>query len=152
RELEDLLQARQLGLGHLDDRAWIHREKVRRLQRSLQVPKSFPVLNPEEMEAVIEAFGLGEEEVLRLRAALLVTAIEDLLMDRIGPEQALEAAEQLLQLVQASLQERTLVSVRAMRGGVPMSYEPAAEEIDQELEVALRAIERATLALHLSRT
>jgi hypothetical protein len=37
REMEDLLLARRLGLGHLDDRAGIHREKVRRLRRSLQL-------------------------------------------------------------------------------------------------------------------
>ena len=58
RELEDILASRGLRLGHLDDRAGIHREKVRRLRQSLLRPKSFPVLNPSEMEAVAETFQL----------------------------------------------------------------------------------------------
>ena len=151
RELEDLLLSRQLGLGHLDDRAGIHREKVRRLRRSLQVPKSLPVLNPEEMDAVIYAFELREEEVLRLHAALLATAIEEMLIDRIDQEAALQAAEQILPVIVQTLQENTLLAMRAIRGRVLMPYESEASEIDQELEVALRAIEHATLALHLSR-
>ena len=54
--LQEILAAHGLGLGHLDDRANIHREKVRRLQHSLKVPKSFPVLNIDEMEQVITTF------------------------------------------------------------------------------------------------
>jgi hypothetical protein len=53
RTLQDILTARGYGLGHLDDRAGIHPEKVRRLQRSLRVPKSFPVLNIEKLSGRI---------------------------------------------------------------------------------------------------
>src|SRR5690242_18013470 len=92
RELADILAVNHLGLGHLDDRAGIHREKVRRLIQSLSAPKSFPVLNAEEMELVIQKFQLGDEDVLRLRAALLATSIEKTLMDRINQDDALLAA------------------------------------------------------------
>ena len=68
RELEDILASYNLGLGHLDDRDGIHREKVRRLIQSLRAPKSFPVLNTEEMDLLVQTLQLGDEEVLRLRA------------------------------------------------------------------------------------
>ena len=54
RELEDILATRHLGIGHLDDRAGIHREKIRRLIQSLGRPKSFPMLNAEEMEQIVK--------------------------------------------------------------------------------------------------
>src|SRR5579859_204278 len=83
RVLQEILVAHGVGLGHLDDRANIHPEKVRRLQRSLQAPKSFPVLNIEEMEQVITVFRLNRQEKVRLRAAILATSVEETLMDRI---------------------------------------------------------------------
>ena len=93
RELEDILTNHSLRLGQLDDRAGIHREKVRRLQKSLKVPKSFPTLNPSEMDVVIESCFLTENEVFRLRAAIIATSVEAMLMDRINQDDALKAAE-----------------------------------------------------------
>jgi len=106
RELEDILATRNLGLGHLDDRAGIHREKVRRLIQSLRVPKSFPVLNTEEIHYIIEEFAFSENDVLRLRAAVLATSIEKTLMDRINQDDALLAAEQLFPVIFKALQEQ----------------------------------------------
>src|ERR1700736_6425843 len=74
--LQEILVAHGLGLGHLDDRAQIHREKVRRLQLSLKIPKSFPVLNIDEMERVITIFQLNRKEKIRLRGAVFATSIE----------------------------------------------------------------------------
>ena len=91
RVLQEILAEHGLGLGHLDDRTNIHPEKVRRLQRSLKIPKSFPVLNIDEMEQVITVFQLKRNEKTRLRAALLATSIEETLMDRINSEDALRA-------------------------------------------------------------
>src|SRR6266699_3319093 len=104
--LQEILAAHGLGLGHLDDRANIHREKVRRLQLSLKVPKSFPVLNIDEMEQVITVFQLNRNEKTRLRAAILATSIEETLMDRINPEDALKAAEQIFGIIEQALQAR----------------------------------------------
>ncbi len=149
--LQEILVAQGLGLGHLDDRAHIHREKVRRLQLSLKIPKSFPVLNIDEMEYVITAFQLNRNERTRLRAALLATAIEETLMDRINPDDALKAAEQIFGIIEQALQEHEhdLVGMGAIKGGGTMASEES--ELDRKLGNALTAIDHATLALHLSR-
>lgn len=149
--LQEILAAHGLGLGHLDDRAHIHREKVRRLQLSLKVPKSFPVLNIDEMEQVITVFQLNRNEKTRLRAAILATSIEETLMDRINPDDALKAAEQIFGIIEQALQEHLhdLVGIGAVKGGVTMMSEES--EIDRKLGNALTAIDHATLALHLSR-
>jgi hypothetical protein len=149
--LQEILAAHGLGLGHLDDRANIHREKVRRLQRSLKVPKSFPVLNIDEMERVITTFGLNRKEKIRLRAAVLATSIEETLMDRISPDDALKAAEQILGIIEQALQEHAhdLAGIGAVKGGSIMMSEES--EIDRKLGNALTAIDHATIALHLSR-
>lgn len=84
RELADILARRGLRLGHLDDRAGIHREKVCRLRQSLAGPRSFPVLNPDEMDAVAATLHLATYKILHLRAAVLAAAIEEQLMERIA--------------------------------------------------------------------
>ncbi|MBA2395036.1 MAG: hypothetical protein H0V70_20090 [Ktedonobacteraceae bacterium] len=149
--LQEILATRGLGLGHLDDRAHIHREKVRRLQLSLKIPKSFPILNIDEMEHVITVFQLNRNERTRLRAALLATSIEETLMDRINPDDALKAAEQIFGIILQALQEHAhdLVGIGAIKGGGTMASEES--EIDRKLGNALTAIDHATLALHLSR-
>ncbi len=145
--LQEILAAHGLGLGHLDDRANIHREKVRRLQLSLKVPKSFPVLNIDEMEQVIT----NRKEKIRLRAAVLATSIEETLMDRINSEDALKAAEQILGIIEQALQEHAhdLAGIGAVKGGSSMMSEES--ELDRKLGNALTAIDHATIALHLSR-
>ncbi len=103
RELEDILTAHNLHLGLLDDRVGIHREKIRRLQKSLLTPKSFPVLNPAELELLAATFNLSEEEQARLRAALLATAVERMLMSRIDQDNALQASEQIQTVLRDTL-------------------------------------------------
>jgi hypothetical protein len=149
--LQEILAAHGLGLGHLDDRASIHREKVRRLQLSLKVPKSFPVLNIDEMERVVTTFRLNRKEKTRLRAAILATSIEETLMDRINPDDALKAAEQILDIIEQALQEHAHdpAGIGAVKGGSIMMSEES--EIDRKLGNALTAIDHATIALHLSR-
>src|SRR5256885_13731819 len=106
RELEDILRAHHAELGFLDDRANIHQEKVRRLQQSLLKPKSFPTLTPEELDRVAEVFHLDDMEVMRLRAAVLVSAIERTLMDRINQDDALRAAETMLPVVREAMEKQ----------------------------------------------
>ena len=141
RVLQEILAEHGLGLGHLDDRTNIHPEKVRRLQRSLKIPKSFPVLNIDEMEQVITVFQLKRNEKTRLRAALLATSIEETLMDRINSEDALRAAEQILAIIEQALEEHVhyLVGIGAIKGGIMMSEE---SEIDRKLGSALAAPQR----------
>jgi hypothetical protein len=152
RVLQEVLVARGLSLGHLDDRVKIHPEKVRRLQRSLKVPKSFPVLNIDEMDQVVSVFHLNRKERVRLRAALLATAIEETLMDRINQNDALLAAEQILPIIEQALQTYAddVIGIGAVKGEREGSTMLGDAEIERELGGALAAIDRATLALHLS--
>src|SRR5579859_1858821 len=152
RVLQEILTAHGYGLGYLDDRTDMHPEKVRRLQRSLKVPKSFPVLNIYEMEQVTSAFKLDRQESLRLRAALLATSIEETLMDRINPHDALRAAEQILPIIEQALREHTddEVGIGVVKGTGSMSV-PEEGELDRVLGGALDLIDHATLALHLCR-
>ena len=151
RVLQEVLAAHGVGLGYLDDRVKIHPEKVRRLQRSLKVPKSFPVLNIDEMEQVFIVFRLNRREKTRLRAALLATAIEQTLMDRINQHDALRAAEQILPIIEHALDtyadEPLGIGAVKGEGGAVM---PDEAEIERELGGALSAIDRAQLSLHLS--
>lgn len=151
RELETILAAHQLTIGQLDDRLGIHREKVRRLKRSLLAPKSFPVLNTEEMELVIDELQLSDAETMQLRAALLAAAIERLLMDRIDQENALLACEQLFPIISAAMQQQ-LNSIRGL-GAIRREDVIAStyDESDLALEAAIEHVEKGTTALHLSR-
>jgi hypothetical protein len=150
RELEDILTARNLKLGLLDDRVDIHREKVRRLQQSLLTPKRFPVLNPEEIDLLVQAFHLSEEEWVRLRAAMLATAIERILMERIDRDNALLASEQIYTILrdglQAQLGEESGMGL--IRGGEGDSLEETEE--DMALTEACSALDDANMALQLS--
>ena len=151
RELEDILVSRGLRLGHLDDRAGIHREKVRRLRQSLPRPRSFPVLNPAEMEAVTQAFQLKTFEVLHLRAAILTAAVEELLMERIDPESALLAADQILSMLSRALSNNynRIAALDAIRGE---QNDPEETDLDRAVEGALLAIDRATKSRYLGMT
>src|SRR5262249_3663984 len=110
RELEDILATRGLRLGHLDNRKdemgepLVHREKVRRLQRSLRTPKAFTVLSPYDLERIIRVLQITPQERLRIHAAMLATAVEVMLMDRINLEDAYAAAEQILPVLYQALQ------------------------------------------------
>jgi len=150
RELEEILVTHNLSIGQLDDKIGVHREKVRRLKQSLLFPKSFPVLNTEEMEQVIDALGLDDAEVMRLRAAILATAIERMLMDRINQDDALLATEQLLFVISKAMQQevQSVTGMGAIRGedSIPSNY----NEGDLALEFVIDTINKGTIALHLS--
>ena len=150
RELENILAVHNLSIGQLDDQIGIHREKVRRLKQSLLLPKSFPVLNTEEMEQVVDALSLDDAEVMRLRAAILAVAIERILMDRINQDDALLATEQLLPVISKAMQQevQSITGMGAIRreDTIPSNY----DESDLALELAKERLEKGTLAIHLS--
>src|SRR5260370_39618163 len=141
RVLQEILAVRGLGLGHLDDRAFVHPEKVRRLKRSLITPKSLPLLTIEEMDEVMRVFQLNAQEKIQLRAALLTTAIEATLMDRIEAAEALRAAEQILPIIEQALRSHADArgGLALARKGGRMSAEET--EIDNKLEGALHAVD-----------
>jgi uncharacterized small protein (DUF1192 family) len=150
RELEDILATHHFSIGQLDDQVGIHREKVRRLKQSLLTPKSFPVLNTEEMEVVSKKLQLSDSEIMRLRAAVLATSIERMLMDRINRDDALVAAEQMFPLISKAMQEQvnSIIGMGAIRREDTISS--GYDESDLALESAIEAIEKGTIALHLS--
>jgi uncharacterized protein (DUF2267 family) len=150
RELEAILAAHQLTIGQLDDRLGFHREKVRRLKRSLLTPKSFPILNTEEMELLVDELQLSDAEIVQLRAALLTAAIERVLMDRIDQENALLACEQLFPIISNAMQQQ-LNSIRGL-GAIRREDVIAStyDESDLALEATIEHIEKGIMALHLS--
>lgn len=149
RELGTILAARGLGLGHLDDRADIHRGRVHRLQLSLREPH-FHVLPPEDIESIRDSLKLSPAEVARLKAAILATAIEAKLMDRINPIDALTAAEQLLPLLHTAIlahdgETEGIGQIKANSTPIPTQLTPR-----EQLDAALRALDSAFIALNLA--
>lgn len=150
RELEVILARRGLRLGHLNDRAYIHPEKVRRLQRSLHEPK-FHVLPPAELDDICRVFDLTREERIRLRAAVLSTAIEEMLMARINYDDALAAADQVLPILEQALSahDGEEDGMGAVKGGSFDFDDAPADDISPLLDAALDEMDTALLLLHL---
>ena len=152
-KLEDLLDAtldehgNPFGLGHLDDRAGINRETVRRLRKSIETSGHFYVLNPEQIIQVCEAFGWGWRQKLTLIAAVLVTGMEMKLADRIDAEPALTAAQQLFPIVEEAMRAEYLEddgAIRVRKEGLVMDT-----SFDARYGAALNALDRGILALSL---
>jgi hypothetical protein len=150
RELQDIMWRRNQELSIIDNRTPIHPEKIRRLQKSLKSPKRFPLLNPDDLDILIKAFTLTEDEVIRLRAAILATSVEATLMGRIPPQDALQAAERVFEITVRSLRtnDRDFNAVRHY-GELPSPQETSDEALI-DLEPALAAIDWATLSMHLA--
>lgn len=91
RVLAGLLAKRSVGMTDLYH-AGIYREEVRRLRRSLKKPGTFPVLNPAELQRISAHYHLTPEEIWRLRAAVVATAVQRLLYGRISPDDSRLAA------------------------------------------------------------
>jgi hypothetical protein len=150
RELQAILEARHFTLWSLASRTRIHREVVRRLVRSLAVAKSFTTLNPEQVQQVTTAFALTDDERLRLTAAVLATAVEAVLMDRIARDVALHASERVFEVLLDAMRRD------AASGGILISVERRDNttsdtfNLDIVLGDALMELERAHLALHIS--
>jgi hypothetical protein len=152
RELENVLQSRNLRLGQLDNRIlFLHPEKVRRLQQSLLSPAHFPTLNPDELDRLEKLLDLTPTETNRLHAAVIATAVERTLMDRIAPDTALMAANDVFELCLATMRTQPdLPLATVVKGGAVASEgdSPSADRFDEVLQY----IENGTLALHAARS
>jgi hypothetical protein len=151
RILEDILHEHGKTLGNLT-LAGIHREKIRRLKKSLIIPLNFPMLNAQETEAVIDFYQFKPENIIRLRAAIVATAVERTLFDRIPADDALKVTEEVYPTILAAVRVMNTV-IRSGEDDQDME-EPLLEEdyIDTDLASALDAIDRATLAFHMCRS
>ncbi|HEV8193147.1 MAG TPA: hypothetical protein VGP82_16925 [Ktedonobacterales bacterium] len=145
--LEDVLQAHGHRLGQLDDRAGIHPEVVRRLQVSLHLPR-FYVLSPDDLDTVLNTFCLTMAEKVKLRAAVLATAVEAKLMDRIDAATALDIAWAILPLLEQALRKQLEDG-----GSIRLDDEDSSAEFtpfDRRFETELEFMERGLLAMHLA--
>lgn len=150
RELETILTRRGLRLSHLDDRGIVlHREKVRRLQQSLKSPRHLTTLNPDEIERLIRVMQLTELEQKQLRAALLATAVEMILMDRIDPQTAFMASDDVFHILFSTMKAQPdMVMATGVKAGA-MSDDSEMYE-DKLFAQALDLVDRAILAVHVS--
>lgn len=175
RELEDILQARGKRLTDLYH-AGIYREQVRRLRRSLREVGRFPLLSLAEIDRIILHYQLTPDEILRLRAALVATAVERMLFSRQIPiTAALQATDEVFVIVSRAMRDSQLADVRgdpdldqrslgpsahtavalemvaAEQGLVPdeESDELNDTDISEFMDDTLDRLDRATLALHL---
>lgn len=147
RELSFVLHAHDMKLSSLYDRTIVpYPEKVRRLQRSLASPASFPTLNPEEMELLVATLMLKSTEENRLRAAIVAASVERTLMDRINQDAAYEAADAVFHIVFDAMEEQSRPVFVHIRGDVYF-VEPEIPD-DSQLNAALDLLDRATFALH----
>jgi hypothetical protein len=145
RELENVLRAHNMRLGQLDDPPiLLHQEKVRRLQQSLLSPTHFPTLNPEELEQVASHLKFTEAEMIRLRAAIIATGVERTLMDRINPDVALMAANDVFEICLTTMRTQPALAMAVGVKGDSMSNPDTASE-EHALAEALDAIDEATL-------
>lgn len=151
RELEAILATRGLRLSHLDDRGIVlHREKVRRLQQSLKSPRHLTTLNPDEIERLVVIMQLTEPEQKQLRAALLATAVEMILMDRIDPQTALMASDDVFHILFAAMKALpdTVMTTGVKAGALLDDLDAYGDDLFSQ---ALDLIDRALLAIHMSR-
>jgi hypothetical protein len=103
------------------------------------------MLNPTDLEKVIKAFELEPLEVIRLHAAIIATAVMQILIDRIPLEDALDATEKVYKDV-----------VTAMRKGVKqfsrirkISNPSGSLDLEEMLEYLLPGFDRGIIALQL---
>lgn len=151
RELQNVLRRYNLDLSLLDDRVGIHPEKARRLAQSLRSPKSFPVLNVDEMDLLINALNPSEADITRLRAAILAAAIEKTLMDRINQDDALLAANQVFPIILQALEDESESDqgLGNTRGGPQIDTDDDSG-LDEIFGQALSALDAGEKALSLS--
>lgn len=148
RELEAILAAHNWKLGYLDDRGIVyHREKVRRLQKSLTSPGHLVTLNPEEMERLTNFLQLTDLEKKRLNASLLATAVEMTLLDRVGADTAFRASEDVFNVLFAAMRANPTLA-GGIKGGT--FIDDGDDAVDAPFTRALTLIDRALLALYLS--
>ena len=151
RELENILEAHGWQLGYLDDRGIVlQREKVRRLQQSLLSPTHFPILNPEELDRLITALHLTDGEQNRLHAAIVATAVERTLMDRVSPNTALLAADEVFGLCFSTMGSQPNLTLATGVKGDTVVYDWYSTE-DIRFDEMLDALDEGTLALFAAR-
>ncbi len=153
RELEHILEEHGSRIGKLNDNPAIglHPQAVSRLQTSLAHPKPLVIINPEDLDRIILVYDMNDTEQLRLRAAVLATAVERVLMDRIDPDTALMAADGVFHILLTALKTRPDLA-KALRNSPFLAAASLTVPADVvSLDVAFDALDQAMMDLHLAR-
>ncbi len=132
RELEAVLKTKpkKKGISQLTELPfYIHPMKIARLLASRHSPKHLAILNPTDLEAIMDHFEFDQKERLRIKAAIMATAVERVLIDRIDAELALHAADEVFSIL-----------YHAMSRATPSPAQPASEAISVETPMSLSEI------------
>ncbi|WP_126600456.1 hypothetical protein [Dictyobacter aurantiacus] len=149
-ELVHILAAHDLDMTQLTDLAGIPSVAVQRIQQSLHDPTFSPVLNLDEMEAMVTTLFISATEQDRLRAALLGTAIKNLLKQQLGSTYARQLTAQIYPLLlDAFLHADPVTLGDTVRGQDHEANEDL--ETDSAWFAIMEAMDAADLALQLSR-
>lgn len=149
-ELVQILAAHDLDMAQLTDLAGIPSAALQRIQQSLHDPTFSPVLNPDEMEAIVTTLFISETEQDRLRAALLGTAIKSLLKQQLGSTYARQLTSRIYPLLlEAILRADPVTLGDTVRGQDHEANEDI--ETDSVWSAIWEAMDAADLALQLSR-
>ena len=149
RKLENILNAHHSSMSQLED-AGIPLEKVRRMIKSLQTPKVFPIFTAEELALIEYRFRLDDEDMLHLQAALLATSIQKTLVHRMSQDGALLVTEQIFPLIVQDLLEQGQNSRvnDVLRSG---ASEPIADdEFEAFFDTIWQNIDDAEMSMQLS--
>lgn len=126
----------------------IERATVGRLNKSLKSPSTLPVLSPADLLFVKAAVPLTDDEYKQLLAAVLATAIERILMDRIELEGAYMITEEVLKMMITAMDSKDQSELFSITKG--LSFAVADPEGDTLYEDGLDLIDQANVSLHLA--
>ncbi len=150
RELETILSARRIRLEHLYEVITIFPDKARRLAQSLYEPGYFPLLSERELADLTLACHLSRAEVLHLKAAILATSVEKMLLGYTLDEQkALQAADATFPFLLDALQQTDDEEndQDATRGDLFLGMD---NTNDRVLNAAWHSFDNGEMALHQS--
>jgi hypothetical protein len=150
RELENLLAARRIRLELLHEVITIFPDKARRLAQSLYEPGYFPLLNNGELEDLTLTCHLSHAEVLHLKAAVLATSVEKMLLGyTLDEEKALQTADTTFPFFLDVLQQidDEANDQDAIRGDLFLAMD---NTNDRALNDAYHSFDNGEMALYLS--
>lgn len=163
RELQHVLKHRGQSLNRLYSIApFINKHQVQRLILS-QTQDISAVLSQDNLENLLTLIGASEEEVRRLRAAILGEAVRRLLLDRLASAEALEVGQLVFQLLfdahasqltpwRRRIQELTRPAEEDSRQGEVLCPESSEQQIAQALEPAISYYEQGISWLDIAVT
>lgn len=109
-ELQTILAAHEGATLWSLQRAGVHARTISRLLTSLGSPKSFPILNAEEMSFVRNTFHLTTREFQRLMAAIMAASIEARLMNRMNQHLAYQATKRIFIALAEVIEQDSLLA------------------------------------------